>query len=424
MRQEQLPARRGLADLDDRLSEPARRCAQHLRDLRDRAGLTSEALAARLTNDTVRVDKTRLSKFFGGRDVPGPAFPGRIHEVLAEIEGRDVDQDDVARTRDVLYAAACARGPLQAREYELAAAREELQATRLRTTQQLASLRDELDAERAKRQAAEEALVALRGQAQEQAEELRRQRDAAENRVAEVEEAISQTEGLLRLQEQDAHTMAEMSAATEAELLLRGQGEGVATTDPEESFRVMAKWRDYGQDEQADQLLIRLAQGSSIDLLFGLYEQCDRGGRWVDAARVVAATVSHHDPVAVFYFARSLQAEADRQEREARAASRMSPIEALATLQSRPITSADRWPLAVVSTMAKAAPLETVLRFHRLCEENGAIEMARDLRIAVPVDREGQVPTTPAAAEFFKRARREQRDVRRSVTPFLKWFYR
>ena len=94
MTQDQLPTRRGLAELDDQLSEPERRCAQRLRDLRARIGLTSEELAEKLSSEDLPIDKTRLSKYLNGREVPRHEFAARIHRILAEREDSEVSEPD------------------------------------------------------------------------------------------------------------------------------------------------------------------------------------------------------------------------------------------------------------------------------------------------------------------------------------------
>ncbi|MFD0410455.1 helix-turn-helix domain-containing protein [Kitasatospora sp. NPDC127116] len=367
----QLPTRRGLAELDERLSEPERRCAQRLRDLRDRTGLSSEELAHRL-----RVDKTRLSKFLNGRDVPRRELAARIHQVVAEQEGGEVSPEEVARTRKLMYDAARIRSPLQAREFELADAREEIEHQRIRTNRQLDLLREELVAERRKRQAAEDALAALNVRARDEVRALIEQCDAAARRVVEVEEEIRKAEALLRLQERDARAMADLSNATDAELLLWDQAEEVSV---DELYQVLVDWRDYDQDEQADQLMEQLATSSDITLLHGLYEMFLDKGRKLDGQRILASTARSHDPVAVFYFTRTLEpSKGEEQSLTDFAGTRVhEPMSLVPLLNPSP---AMQWVRDVVPALVLHAPKESLLRFHRACGENGAADLGARLR--------------------------------------------
>ncbi|MFJ6139322.1 helix-turn-helix domain-containing protein [Kitasatospora sp. NPDC092286] len=367
----QLPTRRGLAELDERLSEPERCCAQRLRDLRDRTGLSSEELAHRL-----RVDKTRLSKYLNGRDVPRRELAARIHQVVADQEGGEVSHEEVVQTRKLMYDVVRTRNPLQAREFELAGAREEIEHQRLRTNQQLGALREELVAERRKRQAAEDALAALSVHARDEVRALTEQRDAAKRRVVEIEEEVRKAEALLRLQERDARAMADLSNATDAELLLWDQAEEVGV---DELYQVLVDWRDYDQDEQADQLMERLATSSDITLLFGLYEMFLNKGRKLDGQRLLASTARSHDPVAVFYFTRNLEpSKGEEQPLTDFAGARVhEPLRLVHLLNPSP---AMQWVRDVVPVLVLHAPKESLLRFHRACGENGAADLGARLR--------------------------------------------
>ncbi|MFE3873995.1 helix-turn-helix domain-containing protein [Kitasatospora sp. NPDC059146] len=404
MTQSQRPGRRGLAELDEKLPEPERRCAQRLRYLRDRIGLSSEELARRLSADLLHVDKTRLSKYLNGRDVPRREFAVRIHQVLAEQEGGEVSLEEVAQTRRVMYEAARARSPLQAREFELAEAREEIERQRRVTREQLGELREELRAERCKRQAAEEALADLDVHARDEVRALTEQRDAAERRVADLEQQIQQTEAVLRLQGRDARAMEDLASATDAELVLLGQADTASMGD---LYQILVSWRDYDQDDQADLLLERLAVSGDVTLIFGLYEMFLNKERKLDASRILAATARAQDPVALFYFTRSLELPDSKELRPHDSPlTRWSPLESL-ELALNP-SPAVRWVRDLPGTLVLHAPTESILRFHRACQENGADALGASLRNHVlngcP---EGWNSGDPREVEFYKLARAE-----------------
>ncbi|MFD0399274.1 helix-turn-helix domain-containing protein [Kitasatospora sp. NPDC059811] len=412
----QLPTRRGLAELDERLSEPERRCAQRLRDLRDRTGLSSEELAHRL-----RVDKTRLSKFLNGREVPRRELAARLHQVVAEQEGGEVSPEEVARTRKLMYDAVRTRNPLQAREFELADAREEIEHQRLRTNQQLDVLREELVAERRKRQAVEDSLADLSVHARDEVRALTEQRDAAERRVVEVEEEIRKAEALLRLQERDVRAMADLSNATDAELLLWDQAEAVGV---DELYQVLVDWRDYDQDEQADQLMERLATSSDITLLFGLYEMFLGKGRKLDGQRILAATARSHDPVAVFYFTRTLEPSKGEEQplTEFRVTRAQAPVSLVHLLNPSP---AMQWVRDVVPAFVLHAPKESLLRFHRACGENGAADLGERLREHVLRDcPEGWNSGDRRETELYQLARIEEERRERELKYRRSWLAR
>ncbi|MBA2807196.1 helix-turn-helix domain-containing protein [Streptomyces sp. KM273126] len=105
MERRQVEAQRGLAPLGQQLTTYQRELADHLRDLRSRTGLSSEKLSDRLSDDGLHVDRTRLSKFLNGREVPRPELASSLHHVVAECEGTEARPEDVARTRLLIYAA-------------------------------------------------------------------------------------------------------------------------------------------------------------------------------------------------------------------------------------------------------------------------------------------------------------------------------
>ncbi|KJK57459.1 helix-turn-helix domain-containing protein [Saccharothrix sp. ST-888] len=169
MERQQVETQRGLAPLGRQLTPSQRKLADHLRDLRSRTGLSSERLADRLSDGGLRVDRTRLSKFLNGREVPRLELASLLHQVLAECEGTEARPEDVARTRLLIYAAReHGSSPEPVLSPELDEARE-----------QVRELRQVLEAER-------------NGRAQVDAElhALREQRRADRRRISELEEQV------------------------------------------------------------------------------------------------------------------------------------------------------------------------------------------------------------------------------------------
>ncbi|MEV5983624.1 helix-turn-helix domain-containing protein [Streptomyces sp. NPDC052051] len=159
MERQQVEAQRGLAPLRRQLTASQRELADHLRDLRSRTGLSSEKLADRLSDGGLRVDRTRLSKFLNGHEVPRPELASSLHQVVAECEGTEAQAEDVARTRSLIYAArdhgsapehAASADLDEAREQvrELRQALETVRKGRAQVDAELHSLREQCRADR------------------------------------------------------------------------------------------------------------------------------------------------------------------------------------------------------------------------------------------------------------------------------------
>ncbi|MGW0584176.1 helix-turn-helix domain-containing protein, partial [Streptomyces sp. NPDC002920] len=131
------PRGRGLAPLSDGLGPQERVFAEHLRDLRQRTGMTSADLATELG-----VDATRLSRYLSGHNLPDPQLLTRLHRLLASSH-EDAAEVPARQSRALLYAAARARGPLSARAFEVAELQEKLQEQQAATEHALAGLREE-----------------------------------------------------------------------------------------------------------------------------------------------------------------------------------------------------------------------------------------------------------------------------------------
>ncbi|MEU1106612.1 helix-turn-helix transcriptional regulator [Streptomyces tibetensis] len=305
-----VPPRRGLAPLSDELQGPERAFAEHLRGLRESAGMTSADLAAALG-----VDATRLSRYLSGQSLPEPQLLTRLHLLLAD-QGEEPSIHKASReSRALLYAAARSKGPLSARAYEVAELQEKLNEQQTETARSLAQLRDELRLERDRRRQAEEEIVRLRqANATERDEEVRRlaaERDGAVRRAAELEDRVTQTEALLRLQQEDARHAKEMAEAT-ADEVLRWEGEHetdpdggqqqksslqpeLVATSPHEAIELMTKLRDQDENDAADGLIRQIVRSWPPDEVAALYAEFPRHGRRLEALRLLDAAARHCD---------------------------------------------------------------------------------------------------------------------------------
>ncbi|MFF1399384.1 helix-turn-helix domain-containing protein [Streptomyces sp. NPDC058287] len=259
---------RALAPLSNGL-DPARRAfAEHLRSLRAQSGLTSKALAEEL-----RVDYTRLSKFLNGAELP-PAdmkLTARLHRLLDERGATPFDEEAVRESRDLLYAAAQAKGPLPFRPYALDEAEETNARQQAEAAQQLAALTAALDSERERRREAEEQLDRLQHEQgtahDEQIRQLTEERNAALCRVTELEDQLTQTAALLRLLQDEAWHLKEMVAATQQELAQWESGTLAPPRprtrlgmSPEEVIVELETLRDEDRGHQADTMLSEIVQ--------------------------------------------------------------------------------------------------------------------------------------------------------------------
>ncbi|WP_030062053.1 helix-turn-helix domain-containing protein [Streptomyces novaecaesareae] len=361
MTREQMPVRRGLAPLDERLSEPERRCAERLRELRERIGLSSEELAERLSGDGIRVDPTRLSKFLNGREVPRREIAVRLHRLAAACEGVETSPEEVAETRAVMYAAARVRSPLQAREFELATAREDLYRHRARAVQELADLKQELQDERDRRQDAEEALEDLVSRSREEVRMLTEERDAALDRIAQLEGQIRQAGAALRLRERAVETLDQLTCATNVELAV---WEGGGPGDLAGICAAVVHLRDADEDEAAERLIEQIVLGYSVGDVMRLVEEFEAMRRVYDSTSVERALARLRKPVDLFHFL-------SRDSGESKARS------------------------ALLTAVASFAPVEHLVRLHKACVEHGSSELDGGLRRAML--REGR--TVPEAID-------------------------
>ncbi|MEU8921849.1 helix-turn-helix domain-containing protein [Kitasatospora sp. NPDC048545] len=357
MTREQMPARRGLAPLDERLQEPERRCAERLRELRARTGLSSEDLAERLSGDGIRVDRTRLSKFLNGREVPRREIAARLHALAAECEGVDVNAEEVAATRALMYAAACVRSPLQAREFELATAREDLDRHRAEAVQELADLQRDLHDERKRRQDAEDALEDLALHSREEVRALTEERDTALDRIAQLEDQIRQAGAVLRLRDRDTETLDRITRATDAELAVWESG---GTGDLAGICASVAYLRDADEDAAADRIIEQIALGHPVGDIVRLANEFRSLGRFHDSVKIEHSLVRLRKPVDLFHW----------------------------------FAGESRWSkerVRLLESMTVVAPVEHLARLHKACTDHGNGDLDFDLLSSI-VERPRAVP--------------------------------
>ncbi|MFJ7907381.1 helix-turn-helix domain-containing protein [Kitasatospora sp. NPDC096204] len=357
-----VPVRRGLAPLDERLSEPERRCAECLREMRQRTGLTSEELAERLG-----VDRTRLSKFLNGREVPRLEIVTRLHRLAAECEGVEVSQAEASQIRALVYAAACVRSPLQAREFELAAAREDLDLHRAEALQQMADLQRELHDERKRRQDAEDALEEFAFRSREENRALVEERDAALERITQLEDQIRQAGAVLRLRERDAETLDQITRATDAELAL---WESNGTGDLAGICATVVYLRDADEDDAADRLIEQIVLGHPVADVVRLVRELSSMKRFNEAVDAEHALARRRKPIDLF----------------------------------RWFCAEDRFGEArsdFMKAMVIAAPGEHLVRFYKACKDHGETALEFDLLKAM-VER-GRVVVEGGDGSWFER---------------------
>ncbi|MEO3768730.1 helix-turn-helix domain-containing protein [Streptomyces sp. B8F3] len=294
---------RALGALDGGLAADVKVFAEHLRVLRERVGMTSDALA-----EALGVDPSRLSRFLSGQSLPQPQMLTRLHRLLADELADEEDGPDapdvieaVKGSRTLLYAAARARGPLSARAYEVEELKEKFAEQQTATARELDGLQKELRQERAHRRRAEEQLAEMRAadgrhSYAEQAARLERERDAALRRVAELEDLIAQTGALLRLQERDAQRTEEMAHDTHRELALWEEGFAPAPSSPltpdmhlDDIVDLLAELRDEDRDAEADGALADIARRWEPQMVAQLYVGLQDAGRHLDGRSLLDA---------------------------------------------------------------------------------------------------------------------------------------
>ncbi|WP_181362231.1 helix-turn-helix domain-containing protein [Streptomyces sp. MA5143a] len=303
----------GLAVLDRLPEGPRRALVARLRRLREASGLTNEELVERLSAEGVTLSASRLSKFLNGHEVPSRAQVTVLHRLCETAGGGEPAPEAVKETQRLLYAVLDAERdtkPLRVREFDLAEARERLERLRVRTAAELRALREELEQERTLRRRAEEALDRLVTAAGDHARELGEitaERDAARRRIVELEERIRQHEALLRLHDHEARHLADMAEETAREIVRYGSPEPPKTPehapDPavhvKELVALVERLRDEDRDEEADQALRRVCEGTP-DLVPDLWQAFREENRRLDAKRLLVYASLYCDGVTLY----------------------------------------------------------------------------------------------------------------------------
>lgn len=135
---------RGLAKLTG-VEAAHEELALYLRSLKERLGMQSRDLAAALTTmaPTDPVSEFQLSRCLGGKQIPKLSLISRMHQLLAQRTGGDLDESGLKAGRVLMFAAAWATGPLQDRAVKLEAALEDVGAQRAETAKELSQLRED-----------------------------------------------------------------------------------------------------------------------------------------------------------------------------------------------------------------------------------------------------------------------------------------
>ncbi|WP_242908589.1 sigma-70 family RNA polymerase sigma factor [Actinomadura terrae] len=214
------PKARGLSPIKQTKTKASIAFAAHLRELRERCGMTSKQAAAALG-----VDESTLSRYMGGDRLPEWQFLTKFHDLCEEQAGERLPERVRETSRDLMYAAARSRGGLQGRKLELEIAVEAMERQEEHTQQLVNGLQEELDLERSHRKNVEEQFDHLREQAHQDADaaarqlqELTQERDEALDRIAVLEAALSETTMLLELQRGDREMLSHRAQATETKI--------------------------------------------------------------------------------------------------------------------------------------------------------------------------------------------------------------
>jgi RNA polymerase sigma factor (sigma-70 family) len=211
---------RGLAPIKQTKTKASIAFAAHLRELRERCGMTSKEAASALG-----VDESTLSRYMGGDRLPEWQFLTRFHDLCEEQTGEQLSEQVRDASRDLMYAAARSRGGLQGRKLELEIAIEAMKRQEDHTQQLVSDLQEELNLERSHRESIEKQFTQLQQQAHQDAQaaaqelgELAQQRDEALDRIAVLEAALSETEMMLELQRDDREMLSQRSRDTDKKI--------------------------------------------------------------------------------------------------------------------------------------------------------------------------------------------------------------
>ncbi|MFB6837873.1 hypothetical protein [Streptomyces sp. NPDC056361] len=301
---------RGLAALTG-LNPAEEELARYLRELHSRLGMTSKQLAVALTeaNPKDPVSEFQLSRYLGGKALPKLSLVSRLHDLLAERAGRPAHPDAVRRGRELVFAAAQAKGPLMAREVRLEAALEDLESQRVQTAEELTQLRQSLAEE-------EQRLSDLEGRIGDMAAEARRdqreggdEREETHRRISLLEDLVRQHEAMLRLMQQEASHVETMMSATGKEIELWKRHElvpaGSATAAAPDSSKQIAKaivaLRDQDSGTAADELIVQYVAEASPDELVSVSREFDRLKRPLENERLLKAIAARRSAAEILH---------------------------------------------------------------------------------------------------------------------------
>ncbi|WP_432103292.1 hypothetical protein [Streptomyces sp. bgisy091] len=269
---------RGLAKLAG--LEPAEEdLALYLRGLHAQLGMLSKELAVALTEEQPGqpVSAFQLSRYMGGKALPQLSLLSGLHRLLAKRTGRPYDDSAVRHGRELVFAAAQAKGPLMAREVRLEAALEDLGSQRARTAEELSRLRHGLAEEKQRLADLQRDLGGLVEKDRREQRETTDEREETQRRIAALEDLVRQHEALLRLMQQEAFHVESMVKATGREVELWHRREPFPATSsiaaqggPAATADAIIERRDEGNDVAADDLIIQYAVTAAPDDLAAL----------------------------------------------------------------------------------------------------------------------------------------------------------
>lgn len=230
---------RGLARLSDKhLAPPVQDFAEHLRDLRQRAGLTSQRLERELG-----MASASLSRYLSGERLPRLAWLRRFQDWLAANTEAGLTPEERTTGRNLLYAAALTKNIVIARELEL----------------------DQLDNLWAERITKVEQNIDT---VQSQLASLRADQATDHDAITDLEARLSHLHGLVTLLQNDRHGFAEMAAEStatltvyEPEVATEAPTTGTTVQQPRIWGAVPHRNPDFvGRDGLLDRLRTRLAE--------------------------------------------------------------------------------------------------------------------------------------------------------------------
>ncbi|WP_331732762.1 hypothetical protein OG592_42370 (plasmid) [Streptomyces avidinii] len=287
---------RGLAKLTG-VEAAHEELALYLRSLKERLGMQSRDLAAALTAmaPTDPVSEFQLSRCLGGKQIPKLSLISRMHQLLAQRTGGDLDESGLKAGRVLMFAAARATGPLQDRAVKLEAALEDVGAQRVETAKELSQLREGLKEEQRRLQGLQQELRRREGRSDHERQRMSEEQEETRRRIAALEDLVRQHEALLRLmREEEGHVKAMVTATgKEVELWQKRLPAPVGQAGASGDIRAAAQTagatialRERGNDAAADELLVRYVKEASPNELVALSWEYYSRGRQLEGDRL------------------------------------------------------------------------------------------------------------------------------------------